>query len=159
MNDYARTLERLRDIHLPSEPGFWPPAPGWWLLALLVLVAILILWFGNRTRLRRRQRRQVWSQLNSLEQLWREHGDNRRYVAELSALLRRVAMITYERREVASMNGDSWLRFLDHACSHKEFVAGVGARLADGPYRPEPLDTDQARQLQELVRVWVRENL
>lgn len=159
MNEYTRTLERLRDIHLPAEPGFWPLAPGWWILALLLLAVGLLIWFSSRTRLRRRQRRQIWSHLAGLEQGWEADGDHRGFVAALSALLRRVAMITHERQEVASLCGEGWLRFLDHACSHKEFVAGVGARLVDGPYRPESLDEDQLRQLCELVRVWIRENL
>ena len=32
----------LRDIHLPGPIGWWPPAPGWWLVAALVLVAVAL---------------------------------------------------------------------------------------------------------------------
>ena len=47
-------LAQLRDIHLPDTGGFWPPAPGWWLLALLSLtaLALAVLWW--RRHLRRR---------------------------------------------------------------------------------------------------------
>ncbi len=31
----------LRDIHLPGSIGWWPPAPGWWLLAGLLLAALV----------------------------------------------------------------------------------------------------------------------
>ena len=32
----------LRDIHLPGAIGWWPPAPGWWLLAALVLAGLAL---------------------------------------------------------------------------------------------------------------------
>ena len=28
---------QLRDIHLPESSLWWPPAPGWWILALLLI--------------------------------------------------------------------------------------------------------------------------
>lgn len=159
MNEYAQTLEQLRDIQLPPPPGFWPPAQGWWLLAGVILALLLVLWFSRRTRLRRRRRRQVWAELERLEQAWQQDGDSRGFVAALSALLRRVAMIGHDRHRVAALTGEPWLRFLDHACSHKEFVAGVGAHLMDGPYRQVTLEADQTRALYQLVRVWVGENM
>ena len=43
----------LRDIHLPADPAWWPPAPGWWLLlgpALLAIAAAAILLRPRRWR-------------------------------------------------------------------------------------------------------------
>ena len=49
-------LSQLRDIHIPPPEGFWPPAPGWWFVLLLVIgLAIAItVW------LRRRRQKNAW---------------------------------------------------------------------------------------------------
>lgn len=56
-------LSQLRDIHLPATGGFWPPAPGWWLLALILLLSLA----GLCWLLHRRHRRTggcAWLRLN-----------------------------------------------------------------------------------------------
>ncbi|MGD9296671.1 MAG: DUF4381 family protein, partial [Chromatiales bacterium] len=59
MNDPVAQSLQLRDIHLPPPPDFWPPAPGWWLLAMILVAllawALVIAW--KKARLRRTQRR------------------------------------------------------------------------------------------------------
>ena len=35
--DNEELLEQLADIHLPIEISYWPPAPGWWLLSLILI--------------------------------------------------------------------------------------------------------------------------
>ena len=58
MNPLAAPPLDLRDIHAAAEPAFWPPAPGWWLLAGLGLFVILVAgrWLFRRIRRQRYQR-------------------------------------------------------------------------------------------------------
>ena len=34
-------LAELKPLMLPEPTGFWPPGPGWWLLALLLLAVVV----------------------------------------------------------------------------------------------------------------------
>ena len=48
------SLLPLKDIHLPGAVLWWPPAPGWWVLAGLVLVLMVIAWIRYRRGWRHR---------------------------------------------------------------------------------------------------------
>jgi len=88
-------LEQLRDIHLPQAVHWWPPAPGWWILALVSLALITWLYRSGRARYRRQYFRGESQDL--LAQLWAnyqqqlEHSDSadREFIASTLALLRR----------------------------------------------------------------------
>ena len=41
--DSEELLEQLADIHLPTEISYWPPAPGWWILSILVVIGVIYL--------------------------------------------------------------------------------------------------------------------
>jgi Domain of unknown function (DUF4381) len=158
MNPNPQQLLRLRDIHLPAPPAFWPPAPGWWLLAALLIA--LLAWATvvalRRYRIRR-QRRRVLSALARLEhKLVSESTPDA--LAQLSALLRRLALMRFPRRDVAALTGKAWLHFLDESGGNGRFAEGPGQVLADGPYRRSlPPEFDAAR-LVALLREWVARN-
>ena len=38
--DSQELLNQLADIRLPNEIGLWPPAPGWWVLLVILLFAL-----------------------------------------------------------------------------------------------------------------------
>ena len=42
--DSEELLAQLADIRLPGEISWWPPAPGWWILAALVLFSGVFAW-------------------------------------------------------------------------------------------------------------------
>ena len=52
MNPTAAATLNLRDIHAAAEPAVWPPAPGWWLLAVLLVAGLVSgsLWLLRRYR-------------------------------------------------------------------------------------------------------------
>lgn len=146
----------LRDIHLPPEPGLWPPAPGWWLLLLLGLAALALLGRqGLRLQRRRRRRARILAELDRLEGA---EMQGQALVAAVSALLKRVALTRYPRTEVAALSGEAWLAFLDRSGGDGRFARGAGRALADGAYAPETSGLDE-QALLAVARDWLRRNL
>ncbi|HED19666.1 MAG TPA: DUF4381 domain-containing protein [Gammaproteobacteria bacterium] len=158
MTPAAQPVLQLRDIHLPAEPGLWPPAPGWWILvALLLVLLVWATWVATRRYRLHRQRQRILAMLGELEQ---ETGADTtpEKIAQISILLRRLALMRYSRRRVAALTGKDWLSFLDESGGQGCFSRGPGQVLATGPYQPTlPNDLD-TRALGTLVRDWVKKN-
>ncbi len=143
----------LRDIHLPADPAFWPPAPGWWLAGGLILVLLVLATArGLEAWRRHRRRRRTLDQLQALATL----GPGPELAARVSELLKRVALGSFSRREVAGISGRTWLAFLDRTGGNGRFAGGPGRVLADGPYRAAA-EFDAAALL-ALAKDWVRRN-
>lgn len=158
MNPTAPDALQLRDIHLPGPPEFWPPAPGWWIIAAVMLA--LLTWLGlkiwRRTKLYLQRKRII----GLLEQLEQSSSDTHtpEFLAQLSRLLRRLALMRFPRQEVAPLTGNDWLKFLDASGGDGQFCAGPGRVLADGPYVRALNETVDTRALSSLIRNWINKN-
>ncbi|MGR9073189.1 MAG: DUF4381 domain-containing protein [Gammaproteobacteria bacterium] len=123
----------IRDIHLPDSIGWWPPAFGWWLLAVLVPLLAYLGYRLYRRLTRKTAVREAREWLRAIQQ------DRSRCEAEklkeISVLLRRTAISIFPRSEVAGLTGKDWLEFLDRACGKTLFARGEGMVLLDGPYK------------------------
>ncbi|MGN6520534.1 MAG: DUF4381 domain-containing protein [Dokdonella sp.] len=129
----------LRDIHLPASPAWWPPAPGWWLLALALLVVLVFAlracWRFER---RRRWRARVRAELERIATAHAREADAQRLSIALSNLLRRASRLLAPH--AAALHGEAWLDFLDARLPPSEakaapFRHGPGRALLDAPYR------------------------
>ena len=158
MNPTAVASLDLRDIHAAPPPAFWPPAPGWWVLAavLLALLTVLTVWGYRRYRAYRRKR-QIMHEIDQITDSYISKN-NALFVTEISTLLRRVALQRYDRAEVAPLTGAAWLRFLDGTGGEGGFEKGVGRILEAGPYQPCTGEVS-ADELLALARQWVSRNL
>lgn len=103
-------LDQLKDIHLPAEVSNWPPAYGWWLLSVLIILALI---FSSkalikywRNNLARRQA------LKALKQF--KHTDSE-WPVQLNHLLKRLAISYFPQDEVAGLHLDSWCAFLTNS--------------------------------------------
>jgi hypothetical protein len=145
-------LSAMRGLHLPEAISWWPPAPGWWILALLAVVSVVTLSLGLRRRLRS-PLRAAKRELNDIEQRLLDGGDSQMSIVELSALLRRVAIIIYPNIGVAGLVGPSWLSFLDSSGATEAFSRGAGARIGSAPY--QPMTDAEPAALLEISRAWI----
>ncbi len=164
------SLNELADIHVPQEPGIWPPAPGWWVVG--AIAAGLLAWAGVIAYRRWQVQRRCQFALAELDRcLARDRADDggqtadpeqRRLDAinEMNAVLRRVALRHFPRSQVASLSGRDWVRFLqDHGDASLMDQAQSDA-LAQGRFarhcdvQPEALHRTARRWIRSLY--WTR---
>jgi hypothetical protein len=134
----------LRDLHLPEAVGWWPLAPGWWLLIVLAVAGLAYLLYKQYLNWRRNASRRI--ALGELARVRREfaQGASAQVLAiELSELLRRSMLAYAPRAEVAGLTGDSWLAWLDRGLADRPFTDGPGKSLESLPYqRPETVNDE-----------------
>lgn len=149
---------QLRDIHLPPDVGFWPPALGWWvlLLVLAILLVLLLRWWQRRKPAapRRSGKLIMHSALAELDDIEQQHRDNpAELVKKTSALLRRCAISLHGRHRISGLTGQAWLTFLDGQSRQPVFGDRFKAMLTELPYREETgADVDD---LLVAVRYWL----
>jgi hypothetical protein len=124
----------LRDIHEPGVIGWWPPAPGWWILVAVVVAVVVLAFLRYQSHFR--ERAALRALKRALERL-AEGAEPAHCLQQISMTLRRFAMSRVERAEaVAGLTGERWLKYLDSCWARAEFVSGAGRSLAVAPYAP-----------------------
>ncbi len=138
MQQAADPLAQLRDIHTPGMIEAWPPAPGWWMLAALGALLIIagLVWLFRYWRANR-YRREAMSELAQLFESWHKNDDDLAYLESLQKLLKRVALTSFPREEVAGLTGEAWVHFLDRTTGSHDFSMGEAEALIDGTYRTD----------------------
>lgn len=148
----ADPLATLRDIHLPQAVAFWPPAPGWFALAGLVVALVLV---GLFLEWRRRQTL-AYRALQEFKAT-AGSGDTRAVGAAAAILVRRVLLSRDPHAAAAAFTGEAFARFM--AAGPKGMPPEIGRFLAMAPYlppgAPEADDVDR-RALVSAVRRWIR---
>jgi hypothetical protein len=82
--------------------------------------------------------------------------DSLQTLVALSALLRRVAISTAGRDNIAGLSGSAWLAYLDTPFQDAPFSRGIGRCLADAHYRPSPPSKTDLNALFRLCERWIK---
>ncbi len=150
-------LAQLRDLHLPDAVSAWPPALGWWILALLLLAvvgfSVYVLW---RRRRDNRYRRLAIAELQQYYQQYAHSEDSVWLLQHLSQLLRRAALVAFPRVQVAALSGADWVQFLADSSDQPEFVDQYGELLSSGLYQPNP--SFEPEKVRLLCHHWLRKH-
>jgi hypothetical protein len=149
-------LSQLRDIHAAAPVSWWPPAPGWWVLGLLLL-AVLV-WLGRRVLARyrvRQRRKQMLAWVDHLNVFIDPGVDPQGYLSTINRIFKLVALRAFPERDCAALSGQDWADFLIAQMKNLPSAEALMV-LASGPYDPAP--KFDAQVMSELARVWIRKH-
>ena len=149
-------LQDLKDIRTPAVIENWPPAYGWWLLVILVILGISIfaLWLDNFRKVRVAKRQA----LRALQQIDSSHFDT---LSQLNQLLKRVAIVYFPNHNVQEMHGAKWTEFLvstlpnNKAKGFSESLELIQHKL----YQPHTSENTEYSRYAKSVETWVKHAL
>jgi len=153
-------LAALKDIHLPAPVDWWPLAPGWWVLIILVLAGLIAGVIYLRRHIKRNAyRRQALEQLQLLENTPERDS---RWLQSLNELLKRCAQSAYPQGNTASLHGEKWRHFLQQQASKVFAAPEVLNLLSSGGYRSDKeissALTEHANNLVEFSKQWINQH-
>ena len=156
------SLERLNDIVLPESAAWWPPAPGWYVLGavlliagLLCLAALLRHWWKNRYRS---------AALRELSELRQYFGQSqvtepREIVAGINRILKRTALVGWPRPVVGPLAGESWIAFLNQSVEGGLLSAQQASDLTDVAWSSQisqAMTDSRVNSLFDVAVRWIR---
>lgn len=150
-------LAQLRDIHLPDPIGWWPPAPGWWIVAIL---AITLVFTGcYLLYMHRRRNRYRVAALNELKQQFsdfQQHKQQQQLCHQVLAILRRCLLNT--EAIATNCSASELLHRLNRQAGKALFSDQLATRMDGLIYapHPEPFSDSDLADLQKATRQWIR---
>lgn len=162
------SLDQLEPLMAPAPISAWPPAPGWWFLAALLLSLVLLVRLRPWQRWKREDTTEAESPLepqrqialDELAQLNKPYGGQpaNQWLQQLNALLKRLCRTRYPDAHPHTLSGRAWLAFLDNRCPAAGLTRWMV--LVEGVYRAECRLDDKAIQgLEQAVQIWIRKHV
>lgn len=136
----ADALNQLRDIHEPLAPSWWPPAIGWWLLVICIVVGIvsLAVWITNR-RNADRPYRELRQTALALQRIFGDQTlPESEYLNTVNRLFKYLLVNLESTPGATQADGVLWLHMLAQRFHESAFVDGVGLTLGNSRYTRQP---------------------
>ena len=149
-------LQDLKDIRTPAAIENWPPAYGWWLLAVLVVIGIVFItiWLSKvrKVSLAKRQALQALQQID---------GTSVGGVSQLNQLLKRVAITYFPNQNVQEIYGAKWTGFLVMTLPNKKSkdLSGVFESMQQALYQPHTSLNAEFPSYCKSVETWIKHAL
>lgn len=162
--DNPDPLSELADIHLPDPIGIISPAPGWWILLILLIPIVFFLTRKLRADWKRKRVcsfaiRELDKCLEQYKQL-KSGADEAttslltlNYVSDINAVLRRVALKHYPFARIASLSGPDWIGFLRNGGDAALLDDNMAATISQGRFAKQ-WDVD-ADALYKMAHRWI----
>lgn len=154
MQDFEKLmLAQMRDIQGLNSVSIYPLANGYWFFIFLGFLFLLYLFalFLKDRRYKKSWKYLLLVELKSLERKFRKQPV-KQSLSEFSEILKRVSIKLYDRREVASLTGKKWLKWLTLRDPNGFDWKDKGEILTLYPYMPEDKIDVKRREVIHLIR-------
>ena len=150
-NPATDPLAELKDIHLPADISWWPPAPGWWILLVLFIILLAgSVAFYHLVIKKRAYRKAALKELFLLDS---STLSDTAYIESVAAIIRRTAICTEKLHKktsaVAKLQGNAWQDYLQQTMPVEQ------ARII-AISRYQPVQTLDAQALQQAAEQWIK---
>ena len=162
--DGTDPLSQLADIHLPEPLGFWPPAPGWWVL--LLILGTVTYFVGKHMIAAWRLRRSCSFAIRELDKCLAHYQEavkslpaeqtdvvKLNFVNELNSVLRRVSLKHFPHESLASLSGPAWIAFLRSHGDASLLDDKLASTLSQGRFAKQWKVDDQG--LYRMAHQWI----
>lgn len=145
MNTAATEQAQLRDIHLPADVSWFPPALGWWVALALFVGAVALAYRAykkhraNKPTARINWRPALQDELQQIQQQFELSQDPQQLAIELSQLLRKTVIneAPHTAAQLAGLTGQPWLAALDQYFQTDGQYSLSASALTEAPYNPK----------------------
>jgi hypothetical protein len=155
--DSEELLAQLADIHLPEPVSYWPPAIGWWILAAIAFVLLVILF--RKFASRQRQQKICQYAVAELQRCYDSYSqadaantDQNKldYVNQFNTVVRRVALVHYPQANAASLDGATWVDFIRQKGESSLMTDDIATALQYGRFQTKcDVDVDAMQSFGE----------
>jgi len=116
-------LAELKDIHLPPSLPWWDMGVGWWVILVLLGLALLLLAYQfkriqakySQIQHKKALKQAISDELDNISNAFAENKQHQLLLSHLSSFLRRVCLQAFPKQAVAGLIAKDWCAFLDKA--------------------------------------------
>lgn len=150
--------QALRDVHLPPEVSWWPPAPIWWFIAAILtgLLSYGIYCFV-RYQVGNRYKRTATNELMIQFSRWKENQSNAtyaiQYVTQANQIIRRCVLHAKHSQSSIGGSSEQWKATLNEFSTSGLSPSSLKV-LTEECYKPSP--SINVPQLHDEVLTWVK---
>lgn len=145
------SLDNLHNIIVPNAVGFFPLAPGWVMVALLLLALFVHFAIQAYTHYAKSLYRR-----EALEELGRYTHETKEETLALLTLAKRVAIAAYGRGAIAKLSAENWWDFMEQhskATVSRKLRVEISHLLYDEAYQS---NSSQHTSIKEFVTLWIK---
>lgn len=148
-------LDKIIEVGAPDSISWLPETWGWLLVASYLLFRLAR--YGYRQY--RRYQHNIYRRQATL---WLAENDaflttsDNSMVNQLPALIRKVASVPFERKNISHLSGKEWDTFLDAQCPNSQFASKCPELLSQIAYQPnKPVNEEALATLKQQIQHWI----